>query len=250
MIEREVREAVAILRMAHGKASALDLEFADALADAFEGVSSDARAVVLTGTGGIFSAGVDLVRFVGEGPEYADRFLAALCRLIDTVFSFPRPVVAGMNGHAIAGGCVLACACDLRIMSEGRGRVGVPELLVGVPFPPAAFEVLRAVTPPHLLPTTVYGGRTYLPVDALARGLVDECVPAESVLDVSLERARALAAIPPETFRLTKVQLRAPAVARIRAARRDGTAEEIARAWSRPDTLSAVRSYLQRTLGK
>ena len=79
-------------------------------------------AVVLTGQGRMFSAGVDLLRLGEGGAAYVRRFLPALHRLYDAVFFFPKPVVAAVNGHAIAGGCVLACCADRRIAA----RDGLP----------------------------------------------------------------------------------------------------------------------------
>ena len=251
MIDREVVGEVAVLRMVHGKANAFDLEFAEALAQRlWDEARSDQRAVVVTGVGGIFSAGVDLVRLMEGGPPYVARFLAALRTFIHTLLDHPKPMVAAINGHAIAGGCVMACACDYRIMSEGKGRVGVPELRVGVPFPTAAIEAIRLVTPAHRLQDTVYGGRTYPVEQALARGLVDEVVPEAGLLDRALERAREMARIPSESFRLTKQQLRAPALAAVRAAEEDGTEAQVDGAWAGDEALAAVRDYVRKTLGK
>ena len=109
----------------------------------------DAKAVVLTGQGKIFSAGVDLLRCSDGGADYVRQFLPALHQLYDAVFFHPKPVVAAINGHAMAGGCVLACCADRRIMARDGGRIGVTELLVGVPFPALAFEIMRCATPPH-----------------------------------------------------------------------------------------------------
>ena len=136
MIELTQKGDVAILTMNHGKANALDLELCAALVARFEQLrASSARAVVVTGQGRIFSAGVDLLRLSAGGAAYVRQFLPALHKLYDTVFFFPKPVVAAVNGHAIAGGCVLACCADRRLMARDGGRIGVTELLVGVPFP-------------------------------------------------------------------------------------------------------------------
>src|SRR4051812_19623705 len=144
MIELTQHGEVAVLRMAHGKANVLDLEFCNALAARFEDYrQSPAKALVLTGSGRIFSAGVDLVRLVDEGAPYVRAFLPALNRAIETLFSVLKPVVAAVNGHAIAGGCILACAADQRLMARDSGRIGIPELLVGVPFPVVPLEVMR-----------------------------------------------------------------------------------------------------------
>src|SRR5687767_10864417 len=103
MIERTEQEGVVTLRLAHGKASALDIELVDALALAFgEIAASDARAVILTGTGSIFSAGVDLFRLVERGREYTEEFVPALSRMLLDLFAFPKPLVTAVNGHAIA----------------------------------------------------------------------------------------------------------------------------------------------------
>ncbi len=149
MIELSRRGGIAIVRMNHGKANALDIELCDALAAQFEACrDTETKAVVLTGQGAMFSAGVDLLRLSDGGAPYVRRFLPALHRLYHTVFFFPKPVVAAVNGHAIAGGCVLQSCADRRIAASGASRIGVTELLVGVPFPALAFEVMRFATPP------------------------------------------------------------------------------------------------------
>src|SRR4029077_2617237 len=96
--------------------------------------ASDARAVVLTGAGSAFSAGADLFRVLNEGDDYLRTSLAALTEAFGTLFQFPRPVIAAVNGHAIAGGAVLVCSSDHRIAASGDHKIGFAELRVGVPF--------------------------------------------------------------------------------------------------------------------
>lgn len=248
MIHREMKGSVAVVRMEHGKVNAIDLELFAALAAEFKAlVSSPARAVVLTGTGKAFSAGVDLFRVLNAGREYLDAFLPAFSTGLETLFLFPKPVVAAVNGHAIAGGCVFTCACDYRIMAQGAGVIGVPELLVGVPFPALALEVVRFGSAPQFLQEIVYTGRTYAPDPALARGLLDEVVPPEMLMDRAVAMAAELGAIPQEAFRLTKHNLRQPVVDRAAASPRES---EVMRTWQAPETHDFVRQYLQRTIGK
>src|SRR6185503_562333 len=115
---------VAVVTMVHGKANALDIEFCEAIATQFDKLrDASARAVVLTGQGRMFSAGVDLLRLSDGGAPYVRRFLPALHRLFEAVFFFPKPVVAAVNGHAIAGGCVLECCADKRIAARGNSRI-------------------------------------------------------------------------------------------------------------------------------
>jgi enoyl-CoA hydratase len=249
MIARSQHEGVLTLRLAHGKASALDVELLDALLREFDGVAEDVHALILTGTGSIFSAGVDLFRLTREGPDYVRRFLPLLCRFVRTLFAFPKPVVAAVNGHAIAGGCVIVLACDARLMAEGVGRIGLPELLVGVPFPTAPLEVVRFAVPRDKVQSLIYTGRTLSARDALGAGLVDEVVAPDALLTRAQELAQQLAQIPPPAYRLTKQSLRAAALEQIEKAGQlqDQAALEV---WSSPQTHAHIRDYLRRTLGK
>jgi enoyl-CoA hydratase len=249
MIERSQHEGILTLRLAHGKANALDVELLEALAAELEGVAEDVRALILTGTGTIFSAGVDLFRLTRDGADYVGRFLPLLSRVVRTLFTFPRPVVAAVNGHAIAGGCVIVLACDLRLMAEGTGRIGLPELLVGVPFPAAALEIVRFAVPRDQLQSLLYTGRTLPPPDAYAGGLVDAVVPAGELMTQAQELAGQLARVPRPVYRLTKQTLRAEALDRIDrgGALQDRLALEM---WSASETHVQIREYLRRTLGK
>jgi len=250
MIERGMLGPARLLRLAHGKASAFDLEFLLALeAELAAAEAEGAPAIVLTGTGAIFSAGVDLVRLRDGGAAYVREFLPALGRCFERLFYLPRPTVAAVNGHAIAGGGVLTLACDRRVMSRGKGRIGLPELKVGVPFPTLVIEIIRATLAPDVAQEIVLAGATYEPEQALARGLVDEVVDPERLLTRAEEIARDLAAVPPTSYRLSKERLRRPARD---ACRQFGAAEDAATlaAWSSPEVLEAVRAYVARTLGK
>ena len=209
MIDLKVVDGIAVVTIRHGKANALDIELCEELANCFvELRNADARAVVMTGQGRIFSAGVDLIRLSSGGPDYVRVFLPALHRLYDAVFFHPKPVVAAINGHAVAGGCVLACCADRRIMAQGSGRIGVTGLLVGVPFPTLAFEIVRFAVPARYLPEFTFTGATYDTEAALQRGWVDELAEADALMDRAMVAAEQLAALSPAAFAQTKKQLR------------------------------------------
>jgi enoyl-CoA hydratase len=196
----------------------------------------------------MFSAGVDLIRVVEGGEAYVRTFLPSINRIFETLFTFSKPVVAAVNGHAIAGGCIIACAADYRMMAREPGRIGIPELLVGVPFPVAALEIMRFTAPPQHLQSLVYRGGTLSADRALEHGLVDAVVHPDRLLDEALVVAESLSSLPLTAFALTKRQLREPALQRIGSGRTVDAA--VLDAWASADTLSAIREYIARTLAK
>jgi enoyl-CoA hydratase len=249
MMELTRRGRVGVLTMAHGKANAMDLDFCAAFTARLEECrGTDVSSLVITGQGRIFSAGVDLLRVVDGGADYVRAFLPALSDLLEALFSFEKPVVAAINGHAIAGGCILACAADRRFIAN-TATIGVPELLVGVPFPAVAFEILRfAASPRHLQPL-VYGGAALAAEAAVAQGLADAAVEPVALPRRAQSTGEALGAIPAAAFAMMKRQLREPALQRIRdAAPRVDPA--VIDAWASAETLRSIRAYVERTFKK
>ena len=146
----EVVDGVSMVRFDHPPVNALDLDVLDDVIVTMRGVDGP---VVLTGTGRCFSAGVDLRAVTDGGAEYTDRFMTALSAAFLAVFDHPAPVVAAINGHAIAGGCVFAMAADIRLMSAGT--IGLTELAVGAMFPMSALEICRYAMGPSVTPATL-----------------------------------------------------------------------------------------------
>lgn len=250
MIDVAINEGIAVLTMRHGKANALDIELCEALAARFHALHADAsKAVVITGQGKIFSAGVDLIRVGNGGASYIRDFLPALHKLYDQVFFHPKPVVAAINGHAVAGGAVLAACADRRIMAREGGRIGVTEMLVGVPFPALAFEIVRFAVPARHLPEFTLSGATYTTDAALDRGWIDEIAEPTELLEDALAVATELAELSPPAFAQTKRQLRQAVTERMA---QSGAAidKAVTDIWTAPETLGRIRDYVARTLNK
>ena len=249
MIAVDNIEGVAVLTMQHGRANALDIEFCEALTARFAELRGDrAEAIVLTGTGSIFSAGVDLKRVSAGGADYVRAFLPKLHALYEEIYFHPKPLVAAINGHAVAGGAILACCADRRIMGHEVGRIGVTELLVGVAFPALAFEILRAAVPADYLAEFAYSGATYMTDDALECGWVDEIAEPEELLEDAVAVAKELGSIAPAAFAMTKAQMRGPVAERL-AVSGEEIEREVTALWCADDTLARVREYVARTLG-
>ena len=238
MLDVEQRAGVTVVRLRHGKVSALDLELVRALTAVMRDLDGNG-AVVITGTGSAFSAGVDLNQIVAGGEPYIQEFLPALSDAFLAVFDHPGPVLAAINGHAIAGGCVIAAACDVRMMS--LGKIGLAELSVGVPFPVSAMEILRHAIGPavgHLVLTAALLDAS----QARSIGLVHEVTEPDLLLDSAVDRARQLAQFPAEVFAFSKRQLQQPA--RDRIAARSGDDEAVLAMWSSDRTRAAIARYL------
>ena len=249
MIERKETNGVRILKLAHGKVSAIDIELGEALLrELDDAAAAPIRAVIVTGSGSSFSAGVDLFRVVHDGPDYGSRFLPVLDAFLRSALTLPKPMVAAVNGHAIAGGCILAAACDHRIMVEGSGRIGIPELAVGVPFPALPLQVMAARLSDAVLRDLVFTARTVQVDEAKALGLVDDKCPNGMLMDRAMEAAERLAAIPASTFALMKEAFYTPILDR--AAQLAGLNARVIEAWKQPATYDTIRNYLERTVGK
>jgi enoyl-CoA hydratase len=249
-IELSRQGTIAVVRMTHGKANALDTTFLRALREAVsEAAGSDASGLILTGTGNIFSAGVDLIHLLAGGRAYLEEFLPEMSACFRELFVFPKPAIAAVNGHAVAGGCILACACDRRLMARGAFRIGVPELRVGVPFPMVPLDIVRFALPPHRAREAALLGRTYAPEAALEMGMVDELIEPERLMDVASAVAAELSAFPSASFRRVKHDLRR---AVLEDWDRRGAAHdrETLEAWCSDTVRRAVADYVEKTLGK
>jgi enoyl-CoA hydratase len=249
VITRDDTGPIAVLRLSHGKVSALDVEFCHALVAELDQITaSGAAALVITGSGTTFSAGVDLFRVLDGGADYLREFLPAMEACFRTLLTFPKPAVAAVNGHAIAGGCIIAAACDYRVMAEGSARIGVPELVVGVPFPALPFEIVRARVSSQQFRDLVLTGRTVKPPEALDLGLIDEIAPLDVLLARAQHAAERLAAILPIAFALTKRTFTEPLLDRVRGAA--ALNADVLEAWESPAVQARMRAYVEQTVGK
>ena len=240
MLSTYDRDGVTVVELDRGPVNALDLELLGALTAAFD--RADAP-VVLTGAGRTFSAGVDLRRIVEEPDSYVAEFLAALARAFLAVFTHPRPTVAAINGHAIAGGCLFALCCDTRVMSAGT--IGLTEMAVGVPFPRSALEIVRHALGPA-------SGRVVLRADTVGRdealrlGVVDEITEPAVLLDRAVALASQLGSYPAAVYAATKRDLQQPALQAVSA----GDDAAVTAAWSSPQTRQRLAGHLAALAGQ
>jgi len=212
----EQREGIAVLRLDRPPANAFCLELAHDLAARLgELATTSARAVVLVGTGPFFSGGLDLNDVPRYSREQQREFLGALNSLVGRLYGLPLPVVGAINGHAVAGAFILALTTDYRIGPLGDAQFGLTEARVGIPFPAVPMIVLQAECAPQDIRYSTLWARTFGPEEARRRGLLDELVEPEAVLDRALEVARDMAGMPADSYARIKRQIRQAALARI-----------------------------------
>jgi enoyl-CoA hydratase len=156
---------------------------------------------------------------------------------------FPRPVVCAVNGHAIAGGLILALCGDHRVAGPG-GRFGLTEVRAGIGYPALAIAVVRAELSPPAARELVLRGELHEASGARDRGLLDEIVDQESVLDRAVEVAAELAALPARTYAYVKAQLRAPVAAEARRVLAGG-GDPLAGAWVGGEAAEAAAAILR-----
>lgn len=175
--------------------NALDGALLGEIDEAFASLASEAglRAVILTGAGKAFVAGADIKAMARLSSDEALAFARRGQAVMSRVASFPRPVIAAVNGFALGGGCELALACDLRIGSE-RAKLGQPEVTLGVPPGFGGTQRLARLTSPSIAKRLLFTGEVLDAARALALGLLDEVVPPEALLPRCVELAATVAA--------------------------------------------------------
>ncbi len=230
-------------------ANAIDETLLAELSAHLDDASADngVRALVLTGAGSFFSGGLDLTAPMGNSESLRrrlDLYRDSHLRLL----TFPKPTVAVVKGHAIAGGLILVLACDARLGLDGDYRVGLNEVAIGASFPKVAFEIVRLRLTHAQASELLLGAAIYPASHALRLGVVDELLPGDAFETTVLKRAAHLGAYPREAYAHTKAALVAEAAAHVEAE----TAEEAARGaavWMTPESVAAREAQRQK-LGK
>jgi enoyl-CoA hydratase len=199
--------------------------------------------VLLTGQGDAFCAGLNLKEVASLDQPGMARFLGTLERMVTALFEYPGPTIAWVNGHAIAGGCVVALACDHRLATPSpRVRIGLNEVPLGLQFPPRTWRMVRHRVPAHTIDRVVLEGGLHTPETALRLGLIDELVADESA---ARTYAMNIAAAPAEAYRAAKAALRS-GVLDVSADIERRFQDEILPTWVTPELKTRLRAMLAR----
>jgi len=209
---------IGVVRMEREHGNAINDALVESLVATLAEAESDPgiRGVLLTAGGKIFCPGLDLKELSALDRDAMERFMRRFSAAVLTLYTFPKPVVAVLHGHALAGGSVLALTTDWRVLRRGA-VTGLNEVKVGVPLPFGVALIVRESVPRNKITEVALLGRNFTDEAAVAAGFADELAEAAEVETVSRARLEEFIAKDAFAFAVTKRYLRSPVVERIRA---------------------------------
>ncbi|MFW9902986.1 MAG: enoyl-CoA hydratase/isomerase family protein [Candidatus Thorarchaeota archaeon] len=207
MISLEVSDNVGILKLDRGITNAINLEFVKQIAEKLQDLKANPKihSIVLSSTSEkFFAIGFDIPELIDLSPKEFKVFYQSYNQLCLDLYSYPKPTVVALLGHAIAGGCIIALCCDYRFIAEGRKLMGLNEVKLGVPIPYPGDCILRQIVGPRHAQEITYVGDFYPSKELLQMGIVDAVFPLEQVLNKSIEKAKLLGSLPQGAFERIK----------------------------------------------
>ena len=212
ILSQEEEVATVILR--RGKVNALNEPMVEEITETFQNLEEDGdtKSVILTGNGKFFSFGFDVPEFLDYPKRDFLRYLEKFAGLYTYVFQFAKPVVAALNGHTIAGGCMLVTACDYRLMVSGKAKISLNEITFCSSVFAGSVEMLKFCVGTKNAQSILYTGAMYSAEEAYHMGLVDQVTTNDKLLETATEVARELGQKDPSAFRSIKSLLRKPVI--------------------------------------
>jgi 3,2-trans-enoyl-CoA isomerase len=242
--------AVRELQLNRPPANALSPELVIALKQAVESAPQDgARALVLSGSPGKFSAGLDVPLLLTLDRQAISTLWRGFYALLRVIAVSPIPIAAAITGHATAGGSVLPIFCDWRIAAQGDWKLGLNEVQVGIALPPVILTGLRRLVGPHQAERLAVGGLLISPDEAIRIGLIDELVLLDRVVGRAIEWSRSLLALPVDAMAATRRQARAD-LFEVFAANFESELTEVIANWWSPEAQTTLSVLVQRLARK
>jgi enoyl-CoA hydratase/carnithine racemase len=250
MIERIEHGDVHELRLDRPPVNALSPQLLERIAaEVVEAPGRGARALVISGRQGMFTAGLDIPHLLSLDREALGAAVGGFFDALYTVASSAVPVAAAITGHSPAGGAVLAMCCDWRVMGEGRFSIGLSEVRIGIPMPDTVATLLRYTVGERRAEEMCATGRLVEPREALAIGLVDEVVEPESVVAAARRWCESTIESPPGALAETRRRLRRGLLETMRG-QRDEDARRLAESWFEPELNQALQDLVARLRSK
>lgn len=203
-------EGIARVSLSRGKVNAINEKVVDELSDCFKQLADDptVKAIIFTGEGKFFTFGFDIPEFLGYPKDDFIRYLTKFTDLYTYLFLYPKPVIAALNGHTVAGGCMLAISCDYRIMVPEKARIALNEINFGSSLFAGSVEIMKLLIGQRKAETAVYSGAMYSPEEALELGLIDRIVSPDELETEARAIAEEYAGKDSAAFKSIKLLLR------------------------------------------
>lgn len=250
-IKVTIKDRLAIITLDRAKSNALNREMITELEDLLKNISADANigGAIITGKDHFFSAGLDLIELYSYSEAEAESFWHLFLGFTATVTSFKKPLIAAINGHSPAGGCVIALACDYRIMAEGKYIIGLNEIPVGIIVPNSIFSLYSFWLGQAAASRSLLEGKLFSPEQALEAGLVDELVNPASILTAAERKIRKYMGMEQNTWSNSKLNIRKDLIAATRADQSEELAVMLKQWWS-PATRSILKTIIENLQNK
>ena len=211
-VNTQEQDGIVTLSLNRGKVNPINGDVVEEILSSLKTLEDDSsvNAVIFTGHGKFFSFGFDVPELLTYSREAFSDFLAKFTNLYSYMFLYPKPIIAALNGHTIAGGCMLALACDRRIIISEKAKMSLNEIDLGVPIFVGITEILRFCVGSRNATEILYSGALYSAEEAYSLGLVDELVNAEDLANAATKAASDLGHKPWPAFAGIKSLLRKP----------------------------------------
>lgn len=244
-IEVTIKDRLAIITLNRPKSNSLNREMVTELADMLINIENDSNigGVMITGKENFFSAGLDLIELYSYNEEEARNFWYIFLNFIASITAFRKPIVSAINGHSPAGGCVIALACDARVMAEGKYIIGLNEVPVGIIVPNSIFNLYSFWLGKANATRSLLEGKLFNPDEALAVGLVDEIVKQESILTAAERKVRKYMAFEANTWSQSKLNIRKDLIA-CTGADQNADLEIMLKQWWAPSTRAILKTII------
>lgn len=215
-ISYELVNDIAVLRWDDGGANVVSPALLEQFGTLLDRAETEARAVAVLGRPGRFCAGFDLGVIKGGGKPMVDMVLGG-ARLALRLYGLSKPVVIGCTGHAVAMGSILLMGADLRIGTEGKFKIGLNEVAIGMVLPPFGLHFAEERLSPTHRQRAVVGAELFDPAGAQAAGYLDRVVSADDLERITLEEAGRWARLDLDAHAGTKRRLRGPFIEKVTA---------------------------------
>ncbi|MCY1503196.1 Short-chain-enoyl-CoA hydratase [compost metagenome] len=240
-----IKDRLAMISLNRPKSNALNREMITELTDMLGHIEADHAigGAIITGKDNFFSAGLDLIELYDYNEQEVKDFWHLFLRFVARITAFKKPLIAAINGHSPAGGCVIALACDGRVMAEGKYIIGLNEVPVGIIVPQSIFALYSFWLGKAAASRSLLEGKLFNPEEALCIGLIDEVVNPQSILTVAERMARKYMAFEANTWQQSKLNIRRQLI-EATAAGEEADLEVMLKQWWAPSTRVLLKTII------